>query len=93
MYTDEHMSHEYDQLRMFLHKTWSAWTINPEPFLNCKGTKIPSTTVTSFCKYLGIKVEVMSNSGFISDNLEKKLHDVIKHLRSPNSGYVRLTYI
>jgi len=35
----------------------------------------------------------MSNSGFIGDNLEKKLHDVIKHLRSSNSGYVCLTYI
>ena len=54
------------------------WTINPEPFLDCKGTKVPSTTVTSFYKYLGIKVGVMSNSGLISDNLEKKLHTATK---------------
>ena len=49
------------------------WTINPEPFLKCQGTIIPSVTVSTFYKYLGIKIGIMSNTSFITENLNQNL--------------------
>jgi len=49
------------------------WVVNPDPFLECPGRDIPVTPVSSFYKYLGIKIGVTSNSHFVSEVLEKQL--------------------
>jgi len=61
------------------------WTMHPEPFLICQGVSIPSIMVSSFYKYLGNKIGIMSNTSLITDNFESKLENLTKALKAPTT--------